>query len=248
MLLMPLQVRGTVTYVFTLHNQLYGFTWVTDHLKRLRLLGIMLVETLQCAKSRKRLKESEVLLAQAESITHFGSWKWDLISDTHQWSEEFYRINIFPITIPPLRHRKEDIAPLVKFYIDRFNKSLGKKINRIQNNTILTLQDYDWKGNVRELSNIIERSVIQSNGHEFKLSEKFIKSSVVSAADDAPNFSNRSLEKNLLEIERKHILNVLEEAGWRIEGPHGAAHRLGLNPSTLRGKMKKLSIKRPGTV
>ena len=92
MLLVPLQARGAVTHVLALHNERNGFTWVTDHMKRLRLLGILFAETLHHAKCMKGLMEGEVLLAQAESIRHFGSWKWDLVSDTHQWSDEFYRV------------------------------------------------------------------------------------------------------------------------------------------------------------
>jgi len=157
----------------------------------------------------------------------------------------FYRLNVFPITIPPLRERKADIAPLVKFYVSKFSSSLGKGIKKIPRKTLEVLEDYAWHGNIRELMNVIERSVILSNGSELELTD-------ISALSFSPDFNKISTDakasktEKLLDLEREHIYKILEEMGWRIEGRTGAARRLGLHPNTLRARLKKLGIKRPG--
>jgi transcriptional regulator with GAF, ATPase, and Fis domain len=149
----------------------------------------------------------------------------------------FYRLNVFPITIPPLRQRKEDIPLFVDYFVAKFNKKTGKKIETVSKETLTVLQEYYWPGNVRELENIIERAVITSQGPGLKILDQFVnplKAGVQEAQDC----------KALVDIERDHILQALEKAGWRVEGKKGAAAMLGLNPSTLRGRMKKDGIRR----
>jgi len=149
----------------------------------------------------------------------------------------FYRINVFPFTVPPLRNRKEDIPLLVKWFVDMFNRKMDKNITSIPKELIRHLQAYDWPGNVRELENVIERAVITSKGSILKLTDNLVISAKVR--------SKAKLKETLTEVERTQILNTLENTGWKIEGVNGAAGVLGLAPSTLRDRIKKLGIRHP---
>jgi PAS domain S-box-containing protein len=152
----------------------------------------------------------------------------------------FYRLNVFPITIPPLRQRKEDIPLLVEYFVAKFNKKIGKKIETVPKETLAMLRAYHWPGNVRELESIIERAVITSQGGQLQVLDRLEASRSIGeqAAQDA---------KGLAELERDRILQVLRQTNWRIEGKNGAAAVLGLNPSTLRGRMRKEGIRRSQT-
>ena len=147
----------------------------------------------------------------------------------------YYRLNVFPITVPPLRQRKEDIPLLVEAFIARYARKLGKQITSVQNKTMKTLQDYPWPGNVRELESVIERAVILCPGPVLQLADKLEISSA----------SVSSTIRTLEEVERNQIRKILSETRWRIEGKDGAAAILGLHPSTLRARMHKLGILRP---
>jgi transcriptional regulator with GAF, ATPase, and Fis domain len=149
----------------------------------------------------------------------------------------FYRLNVFPITIPPLRQRKEDIPLLVDYFVAKFNKKTGKKIETVSKDTLTMLQEYDWPGNVRELESIIERAVITSQGTGLQILDRFV---------NTPKAGEQEAQdcKFLIDIEHDHILQALEKTGWRIEGKKGAAMMLGINPSTLRGRMRKDGISR----
>lgn len=149
----------------------------------------------------------------------------------------FYRLNVFPITIPPLRQRKEDIPLLVDYFVAKFNKKTGKKIETVSKDTLSVLQEYDWPGNIRELESIVERSVITSQGTRLQILDRFVNSVKTGEQEMQDG-------KGLAELERDHILQALKKAGWRIEGEKGAAAMLGLNPSTLRGRMRKEGIRR----
>ncbi len=149
----------------------------------------------------------------------------------------WYRINVFPITLPPLRERKEDIPLLVSAFVARLSKRLGKAIRRIPDEVMKELQGYNWPGNVRELENVIERALISSEGTVLTLADR------LSTNDPAP--APATVPRSLESFERDHILEVLKKTRWRIEGKDGAAVLLGLNPSTLRGRMRKLGIYRP---
>jgi transcriptional regulator with GAF, ATPase, and Fis domain len=147
----------------------------------------------------------------------------------------YYRLHVFPITIPPLRERREDIPLLINHFVRKFSAKTGKKIETVSPNVIETLQAYDWPGNVRELENVIERAVIVSQGKQLKLD------------DWLPHTGARLDEPTIVtleELERHHILKVLEMTGWRISGERGAAKMLNINASTLRSRMEKLEIKR----
>jgi formate hydrogenlyase transcriptional activator len=147
----------------------------------------------------------------------------------------YYRLNVFPITVPPLRQRKEDIPLLVQAFIERDARKMGKEITSIPKETMKVLQDYPWPGNIRELESIIERAMILCPGPVLQLADKLEISS--------PPLS--SAVKTLEEIERNQIFKILSETGWRIEGKDGAATILGIHSSTLRARMHKLGIIRP---
>ena len=149
----------------------------------------------------------------------------------------YYRLNVFPITVPPLRQRKDDIPLMVESFVQRYARKMGKQINSIQKETMQTLQTYPWPGNVRELESIIERAVILCSGPVLQLTDKLETSS--------PQLS--STLRTLEETERNQILKILSETGWHIEGKDGAAAILGIHPSTLRARMHKLGIVRPET-
>jgi len=145
----------------------------------------------------------------------------------------WYRLNVFPITVPPLRARRDDIPMLIEHFAETFARKLGKEIKSIAPATINALRNYSWPGNVRELANVIERAVINAHGPILRVHEQ-----LRAVNGETAQSINRTLE----EVERDYITRVLEDRGWRIEGPHGAAYVLGMNPSTLRTRMAKLGI------
>ncbi len=145
----------------------------------------------------------------------------------------FYRLNVFPIQSPPLRERKEDIPLLVKHFCNKYESKFGKKIAHIPAKVISTLTAYNWPGNIRELENIIERALILSPGNTLELGDWIPKESKTSAA---------TVQPKLHDMEKEHILLVLQQTGWKISGEKGAAKILGLNATTLEARMKKMGI------
>jgi len=159
-----------------------------------------------------------------------------LIKEQRFREDLYYRLNVFPIHIPPLRERKEDIPLLVNYFIKKFSKKTGKNLKVVTQTMMNNLRNYDWPGNIRELENVIERAVIISSG------EKLALSNLISKPNDifkTPPVS--SLEKHEID----HILKALELTEWRIRGEKGAAKILGLKPTTLESRMIKLGIKKP---
>ena len=146
----------------------------------------------------------------------------------------WYRLNIFPITMPPLRARPEDIALLVTFFVEKITKRMGKTIEVIPTGVMEALQRYHWPGNVRELENVLERAVINSSGPKLHLVDELRK----------PFKDSTAPPETLETLERKHILRVLEETQWKVSGKGSAAEILGLNRSTLRARMRKLNIRK----
>ena len=153
----------------------------------------------------------------------------------------YYRLNVFPITMPPLRQRKEDISLLVNHFVSKFNNKIGKKIEAVSTNTLNLLQDYSWPGNVRELESVVERAVIISSGSSLQVLERFQASQ---KTDELAGETEGGAVKALADMERDHILQVLLKTAWRVEGKGGAAVLLGINPSTLRARMRKFGIVR----
>ena len=145
----------------------------------------------------------------------------------------FYRLNVFPIQVPPLKERAEDIPLLVWRFVDEFSKAFGKRIDGISREDMAVLQRYSWPGNIRELRNVVERAMIVSTGTQLSIPLPAV----------AHQAGKRSLKLN--DVEREHILSVLDGSGWRIRGGAGAASLLGLKPTTLEARMAKLGIMRP---
>ncbi len=149
----------------------------------------------------------------------------------------YYRLSVFPITIPPLRQRSEDIPKLVNVFVNEFSNRYDKKIKKVAQIALNKLMKYSWPGNIRELQNVLERAVLLCTSDTLKITEKL----------DPKNSDNSSkiVNMQLHDVEKAHIIKVLKQLNWKIEGENGAAIVLGLNPSTLRSKMQKLDIKRP---
>jgi formate hydrogenlyase transcriptional activator len=152
-------------------------------------------------------------------------------------SDLYYRLNVFPIYVPPLRERQEDIPLLVQHFVQQATRRMRKTIDTIPSETVEALVRYGWPGNIRELENVIERAVILSPGPVLRLSPRDLKSRV-------PPDQSAGRHQTLEEVERNHILMTLKETRWVLSGPSGAASRLGLNRSTLYFRMKKLGITR----
>jgi transcriptional regulator with GAF, ATPase, and Fis domain len=161
-----------------------------------------------------------------EQLSKSGQYRPDL----------YYRLNVFPIHLPPLREREGDIPMLVQFFVRKFAANLGKKIDKIPERMMSALQRYQWPGNIRELEHVIERAVILSEGPELE---------PIDWLSQSDNKGGLAKTMTLEEMERQHILDVLEQTNWRVSGSSGAAAVLGLKATTLEARMKKLGISRP---
>src|SRR6266542_2605541 len=150
----------------------------------------------------------------------------------------FYRLNVFPITVPPLRQRKEDIPMLVEYFVKRYADKARKQISKIDKNTLKLCQSYHWPGNIRELQNIIERSVILCTGDTLWIDEAWLSS------QNARLDSSSPLKQNLQNYEKELIEAALAESNGKVAGPDGAAAKLGIPRSTLDLKIKQLNIKK----
>ena len=158
-----------------------------------------------------------------EAMVESGEFREDL----------FFRLSVFPIEVPPLRERREDIPLLAWYFVTKKQENMGKSFHQISSELMDALTGYHWPGNVRELENVIERTLILSTPPVLELLQPLGSSAGRGASD-------------LLEdVERDHLRSVLAACGWRVKGTGNAADRLGLNPSTLRYRMKKLGIRRP---
>jgi transcriptional regulator with GAF, ATPase, and Fis domain len=161
----------------------------------------------------------------------------DLVEEVRQGRfrrDLFYRLNVFPITVPSLRDRRQDIPLLVRHLVERHGRALRKPIDSVPQSVLQTLESYDWPGNIRELENVIQRAIIQSRGGTLELRDAWM-----------PEAASSGGGTTLVEVERRHILHILEACRWRIEGQGGAAQLLALKSSTLRSRMLKLGIARP---
>jgi transcriptional regulator with GAF, ATPase, and Fis domain len=152
-------------------------------------------------------------------------------------SDLFYRVNVFPIEMPPLRDRREDIPMLVKYFIERYARKASKQISSIGNKTLKLLQSYPWPGNIRELQNVVERSVIVCEGESFSVDESWL------SHEDVPSPLGRSALSEKLAAEEKGVIEgTLAQTKGRVSGPYGAAAKLGMPPSTLESKIRSLQI------
>ena len=159
-----------------------------------------------------------------------------MVADRQFRNDLYYRLNVFPVTVPPLRERQEDIPVLVRYFAQKYSRRMNKQIERIPSETMTVLSRYHWAGNVRELENLIERAVILSQGSDLHVPLAELKSAAMTGAQAVTT---------LEAAERDHILRALQAANWVIGGPSGAAAKLGTKRTTLQSKMQKLGISRP---
>jgi len=163
----------------------------------------------------------------------------------------YYRLNVFPITLPPLRERREDIPTLVKHLLTQFSKKIGKSIESVPQETMTRLRSYSWPGNIRELRNVIERAVIITQGSTLSVIDDLELQPLEPehyeqrTRHDVFEDSLAPVVETLEQTEYNLIMRTLQKVHWRLEGPVGAAELLNLHPSTLRSKMRKLGIERP---
>jgi transcriptional regulator with GAF, ATPase, and Fis domain len=162
----------------------------------------------------------------------------------------FYRLNVFPIRVPPLRERPEDILLLAKYFIERYAAKEGKRIRKIESRTATLLEGHHWPGNIRELQNVIERAMILCDSDTLFVEKAWLQPEAelrvgLRPSDRLETVTAKSKSTTLKEVDRALILQTLEASGWMIGGPEGAAVRLGLARTTLIYKMKRLGIFRP---
>ena len=186
----------------------------------------------------ERLGSSRTLRTDARLIAATNRDLAALVEEQKFRQDLFYRLNVFPLHVPPLRERREDIPMLVRHFAQQFARRMKKSIEAIPSETMARLVAYDWPGNIRELQNLIERAVILSPGHTLD----------VPTVTLTPRFQpaiREQVPQTLEETDRRHIVAALESTNWVIGGPNGAATRLGMKRSTLQFRMQKLGIARP---
>ena len=171
-----------------------------------------------------------------------------LIVDGEFREDLFYRLSVFPVEVPPLRDRGEDIMQLAQHFLERAQSDFGRPeltLTRAQANN---LRDYDWPGNVRELKNVIERAVILSPGNVLRLDLSMPNVKVLPTREEVPTQTRQSgilTETEMREYQKQNIVAALKETAWRVSGPEGAAELLGVKPTTLADRMRTFGIKRP---
>jgi formate hydrogenlyase transcriptional activator len=171
-----------------------------------------------------------------------------MVADRQFRSDLYYRLNVFPVTMPPLRERRDDIPMLVRHFVDRFARRMSRRIETIPTATIEALRRYPWPGNVRELENLIERAVILTRGETLQVPLVELKAAptplILSVAAREASPESKDGQRTLAEAERDLILDALRATRWKVGGKDGAAARLGLNRTTLQSRMQKLGIRR----
>ena len=187
----------------------------------------------------ERLGSSRTLRTNARLIAATNRNLESMVADHKFRADLFYRLNVFPVQVPPLRERPDDIPLLVRHFVQQFARRMGKVVDTISTETMNVLVRYHWPGNIRELQNLMERAVILSSGPVLNapLNDLQMQSS-------PPQVSSEKKIETLEEAERRHILDALAASDWVISGPKGAAARLGLKRSTLQARMEKLGIRR----
>src|SRR5262249_32039134 len=173
-----------------------------------------------------------------------------LVSEKAFRSDLYYRLNVFPIRIPALRERREDIPLLVRYFVQKFSRRQNKVVQYVPADVMDALVNYDWPGNVRELENLIERAVLLTPGKELKVpfSDLTISRAATDVAPEVvigPSGADAPSLPTLEEADRQHILRALRQTEWKIAGPKGAAALLGMKRTTLQARMRKLGIRRP---
>jgi formate hydrogenlyase transcriptional activator len=170
-----------------------------------------------------------------------------LVAERKFRSDLFYRLNVFPISIPALRERREDISLLVRYFVQKFSRRLNKTVQYVPTEAMDALVSYSWPGNIRELENLLERAVILSPGKELRVPLSELRNGPAAATTEESQTvaSPAAPVATLEEAERQHILRALRQTQWRVAGPRGAAHLLGMKRTTLQARIRKLGIRRP---
>ena len=211
----------------------HGSTLFLDEIGDLPIdIQVKLLRVLQ-EKCIERLGNPRPIAADARIIAATNKNLEKAVQEGKFREDLYYRLNVFPITIPPLRERRDDIPLLTWSFLEEFNTTLGKHVETITQSTMDSLVCYSWPGNIRELRNVIERAMILATDSKLKI--------------EIPKVTNgKAVQKfSISDVERKHFLNVLEMTGWRVRGKNGAAEVLGLKPTTLTSRLAKLGIRRP---
>jgi formate hydrogenlyase transcriptional activator len=195
----------------------------------------------------ERLGSTHTLRTDARLIAATNRDLAALVAEQKFRQDLFYRLDVFPIHVPPLRERREDIPMLVRHFAQQFARRMKKEIDTIPADTMNALTRYDWPGNIRELQNLVERAVILSTGQTLDVPPFADRAPVAKAAPATHSNGNSSAadSRTLEDVDRRHIIEALERSKWVIAGPSGAAVRLGIKRSTLQFRMRKLGIVRP---
>ena len=213
-----------------------GGTFFLDEVGDLSLdIQVRLLRVLQ-TKEFERVGGSETIRSNFRLVVATNRNLEQMVKDQMFRADLYYRLAVFPIFVPPLRERKEDIPILAYYFLKLYSKKRRKNFSRIPDSEMQKLLDYDWPGNVRELENIIERGIILNNGTFFRVPQ-------LGGEEMTPGTSEGVV--TLRENERRHILKALEKTNWKVRGTGGAAQLLDIPPSTLAFRMKKLGIQRP---
>jgi formate hydrogenlyase transcriptional activator len=191
----------------------------------------------------ERLGSTRTLRTDARLIAATNRDLETLVSEQKFRSDLYYRLNVFPVRIPALRERPEDIPLLVRHFVQQFSRRMSKAIDTIPSDTMTTLVRYPWPGNIRELQNVIERAVVLTKGPALNIPGDNLRASNANPIALAATAASPNIRAVLNDAERKQIVAVLEQTNWTVAGPNGAAARLGIKRSTLQSRMQKLGIR-----
>jgi formate hydrogenlyase transcriptional activator len=232
---------GAVEQTIGRFQAAHGGTLFLDEIGDLPLeLQPKLLRVLQ-EQQYERLGSTRTLRADVRVVAATNQDLWRMVEEKTFRADLYYRLSVFPISLPPLRERKDDIPSLVKHFVQRFSRQMGKSIDEVPDGVMEIIKRHHWPGNIRELQNFIERSVIMTSGRVLspRITElKLLMQPTVSAPS-----------QTLSDAERAHIIGILREANWVVGGRDGAAARLGLPRTTLISRMQKLGISRkPGSL
>jgi formate hydrogenlyase transcriptional activator len=183
----------------------------------------------------ERLGSNKTVRVDVRLIAATNAGLEQMVEEKKFRADLYYRLNVFPVTMPPLRERHEDIPLLVRYFAQKYGRLMKKEIRTVPAEVLSALGKYPWPGNIRELENFIERAVILSPGPELRVSLAELKPAAATPSNGATT---------LEDAEREHILRALKETNWTIGGPAGAAARLGMKRTTLQSRMKNLGITR----
>jgi PAS domain S-box-containing protein len=235
---------GAMTRQIGRFEQANGSTLFLDEISELPLeVQVKLLRVLQHGQF-ERLGSTRTLTSDVRIIAATNRDLEKMVKEGRFREDLFYRLNVFPIRLPPLRERAEDIPLLTWSFVREFGRTMGRKIDSIPRATMEALKRYSWPGNIRELRNVIERAMIVAQGPTLAIEVPSVSGGTIFAPANPPRETTHPDGSTLDEIQRTHIVAVLNRTGWRVSGKDGAAAILGLKPTTLEFRMAKLGIKR----